>query len=144
MTSELLAFSEDHIDLIDLRDGQDIRDYKDRIAVYATMGHAYTLVVDNKIICCSGIINSHQGVAEAWVIAGKDFEKHGMVISRTIKGFLDLVQPFYHRFQMSVLVGFEDAEKFAEFLGFEKEGIMRKFDSAGKDYTLYSRIKEIK
>jgi len=141
MTSELLPFTEEHIDLIELREGQDISDYRDRISVFVTMGLAYTLVVDGKIVCCSGIVSPHKGVAEAWLIAGKGFEEHGMTIGRTIKRFLDWTQPFYHRYQMSVKVGFDEAADFAVFLGFEREGIMKKFDSAGNDYYLYARIK---
>jgi len=140
MKNELIPFIPEHIDLMELRDEKHMKNYKDKIANYATMGLAYTLVVDDEIVCCAGIVSPHAGIAEAWLVAGKNFDKHGTVISRTIKNFLKWTQPFYHRYQMSVLEGFEDAERFAEFLGFEKEGLMRKFDSEGNNYFMYARV----
>lgn len=130
----------EHIDLIKLRDEKHLKNYKNKIATFATMGLCYTLIVDNEIICCSGIVSPHTGVAEAWLVAGENFDKHGMIISKTIKNFLKWTQPFYHRFQMSVLEDFDEAIRFAEFLGFEKEGLMRNFDSDGNNYYLYAKV----
>ena len=45
------------------------------------------------------------------------------------------------RIQAAVLVGFEEGERFLEKLGFEPEGVMRRFGvNAEGDYTLYARI----
>lgn len=142
MTNEILPFMPEHVDLMDLRDDCNIKDYKNRIQALTTIGLSFTFVKDNEIIFCAGIITPHAKVAECWTLMSKDFDEHGMFAARSIKGFLDWVQPFYHRFQMSVKEDFPEAQKFAEFLGFKKEGLMRKFDTEGNDYWLYSRIKE--
>lgn len=44
------------------------------------------------------------------------------------------------RLEMEVMSGFKHGERFAEMLGFECEGVMRKYYK-GKDYKLYARIR---
>lgn len=46
------------------------------------------------------------------------------------------------RVQCTVRAGFPFLQKFIELIGFEKEGLMRKFGPEGDDYFLYSRVKE--
>ena len=142
INKEILPFMPEHVDLIDLREDCNIQDYKDRIEALTTIGLSYTLAIDNRIICCAGIITPHPKVAECWTLASKEFDQHGMFVARSIKGFLEWVQPFYHRFQMSVREDHPEAQKFAEFLGFEREGLMHKFDTEGNNYWLYARIKK--
>ena len=44
------------------------------------------------------------------------------------------------RIEMQVLDGFEHGERFAKMLGFECEGVMRKYYK-GRDYKLFARVK---
>ena len=44
------------------------------------------------------------------------------------------------RIEMQVLDGFEHGERFAKMLGFECEGVMRKYYK-GRNYKLFARIR---
>jgi hypothetical protein len=44
------------------------------------------------------------------------------------------------RIELQVLDGFEHGERFAKMLGFECEGVMRKYYK-GRDYKLFARVK---
>jgi hypothetical protein len=127
-----------HIDLIDLREGQII---ESSLFDGIDLGTAFTLMVDNKIICCAGVVNHRARVGECWLIASKDFRKYRYIICKTVKNFLKMLAPFYQRLQMSVREDFIEAQKFAEFVGFEKEGLMRNFDANNDNYFLYGKVK---
>jgi hypothetical protein len=135
---ELIPFDVEHIGLMDLREGQciDKNSY-----ICSDLGLAYTLVADDVIICCAGVVNQRPKVGECWLIASAHFNEYKYLICKTIKNFLKMVDTFYHRLQMSVKVDFKEAQQFAEYLGFECEGLMRKFDINGADYFLYGRVK---
>ena len=84
------------------------------------------------------------------------YEKRGVVcsfISRNAgRAMLKMVKQFrkmlddgmerigIERVEMQVLSGFEHGERFAQMLGFECEGVMRKYYK-GKDYKLFARVK---
>jgi hypothetical protein len=140
MISELVTFKAEHVDYMDLRDGQCIGDYKDNIKLYETTGLAYSLIIDNVFVCCAGVVNCLPKVGECWLIASKDFEKYYITITRAIKRFFYMVDPFYQRLQMNVRTDFKAASKYAEYLGFEREGTMRKLDLDGNDFYLYGRV----
>ena len=44
------------------------------------------------------------------------------------------------RIEMQVLDGFEHGERFAKMLGFECEGVMRKYYK-GRNYKLFARVR---
>ena len=46
----------------------------------------------------------------------------------------------FHRIQSAVLTGNERLERFAKFLGFQREGIMRQYGTDRKDYAIFARI----
>jgi hypothetical protein len=141
MISELVPFRARHLDLMDLRAGQYVCSANSNVDLYEDMGPCFTLFIDNKPVCAAGIVNSMPKVGECWLIASKDFEKNYVIIAKAINRFLDSMDYFYHRLQMSVKTDFAKACRFAEFLGFQQEGVMRQLDVDKNDYFLYSRIK---
>ena len=46
----------------------------------------------------------------------------------------------YQRIQASISVKDAKAKRFAEWLGFENEGIMKKYGPDGSDYYRYARV----
>ena len=139
---EYLAFSPEHLDLIDARAGQELFfAYRDRVKLQGQCGLALTLVVDNAIVGCGGVVGNLPHVGELWMVCGKDFSKYQKTIFAMTKDFLKLLCRPYHRLEMSVLVGFDAGERFAEALGFVPEGIKKRADPLGRDYTLYAKVR---
>ena len=65
-----------------------------------------------------------------------------MSVVRKFREMFDLIllANNYHRIQASVRADFKAGVRFAEFLGFQAEGVMRKFDVAKTDYIRMARI----
>ena len=62
---------------------------------------------------------------------------------RTIVAKLDelQVQPRFRRIEASVLESFPQAHRMICGMGFVSEGLMRRYDPAGRDHRLYARVR---
>jgi len=105
---------------------------------------AFSLKKGGDYICFAGVNYLRPGVGEVWIVAGYlvhtckyDFFKaiHSLIEKYLFQG------RELHRVQMGVLTSFKKACKFAEKLGFEREGIMKQYCNDHLDYYLYARIK---
>ena len=108
----------------------------------AIPGLSYTLLLDGLPICSGGIYPLWDGVAEGWVIASKRIYDHKIKSVSAIKKRLDLlcINNKIWRIQTSVKENFKVGVRFAEWLGLEKEGLMRMY---GPDKTNYIRMAKI-
>lgn len=109
---------------------------------YGIPGLSFTLLADNNIVLCGGITPLWDGVAEGWVIASKRIYDHKIKSVSAIKKRLDLlcINNKIWRVQTSVKENFKVGVRFAEWLGLEKEGLMRMY---GPDKTNYIRMAKI-
>jgi RimJ/RimL family protein N-acetyltransferase len=136
MTNELITFRKEHLDLLP----EDPKYPRERIALQAECGVAFTLVSDGKIIGCAGIGQITPFCGECWMVVPEEqISKHRKLVLKTVLGVIDLMKPFYPRLQMSVRMDFDKAHVFAEHLGFVKEGVMRKY-GGDVDHALYARV----
>lgn len=134
MTLSLIAFKGEHLDMIE---GDAVfKQNKEDLKIYEGIGIGYTLVDDGKVVCCAGVIDAANGVADCWMVAG-EIESYAKTVVKTIKQFFAMMSPFYHRFQMLVRCDNETAIRFANHFDFETEGKLRKFDG-NNDYWMMS------
>jgi len=98
-------------------------------------------ILDEKgILCLCGCIITWHGVGEIWLkLVRKDHLKS------LIKELRRLLQLGAKKFQLRRLHAYVDTDfdkgrRFIEFLGFEKEGLLRKYSYYGKDQFIYSRL----
>ena len=109
---------------------------------YGIPGLSFTLLADNNIVLCGGVTPLWDGVAEGWVIASKRIYDHKIKSVSAIKKRLDLlcINNKIWRVQTSVKEDFKVGVRFAEWLGLEKEGLMKMY---GPDKTNYIRMAKI-
>ena len=102
---------------------------------------SWTGVIDDKIIAAGGMVELWDHVYEGWIMATADVKKHPIVTARVIKKiFNDVVVKYdVHRLQTTVKANYKIGHKFAQWLGLEKEGLMKKYLD-DDDYYLYARI----
>ena len=81
-------------------------------------------------------------VAEGWVIATSEMLKHPIAISKAIKKDFARIAKEHNieRVQTAVRKDFKTGIRFAEWLGFEREGLMKKWGFDGTDQYMYARI----
>lgn len=106
------------------------------------MGPAYTILVDDEIIACSGIRIFWEGSGEAWSILSK--EKAGKYIKLILEEFgkrLDFVirEMKFRWIQVSLNKDNKNGIHFAQHFGFERKCEMKGYLPDGSDAFLYAR-----
>ena len=81
-------------------------------------------------------------VAEGWVIASSDMWNHPLSVAKAIKKDFARVAREHNieRVQTAIRKDFKQGQRFAEWLGLENEGLMKKFGFDGTDQYRYARI----
>jgi len=103
---------------------------------------AFTGIVNNKPIFAAGMKMVWGQVAEGWVIATDEMWKHPIAISKAIKKDFARVakEQNIKRVQRGVRKDFKTGIRFAEWLGLEREGLMKNWGFDGTDQYMYARI----
>jgi len=103
---------------------------------------AFTGIVNNKPIFAAGMKIIWGQVAEGWVIATSEMWKHPIGVAKAIKKDFARVAKENNitRVQSGIRKDFKQGLRFAEWLGLEKEGLMKKWGFDGSDQYLYARI----
>ena len=116
--------------------------FKENRIDFAMAGLAFTLLDNNVPICSGGIIPTWLGNAQGWVISSKRIFRNKIKASRLIKERTDLLcaNNKIWRLQTAVKANFKTGIRFAEFLGFKNEGLMRAYGPDKTDYYLMARI----
>ena len=116
--------------------------FKENRIDFAMAGLSFTLLDDNKPICSGGIIPSWLGNAQGWVISSKRIFKNKIKAARLIKERTDLLcaNNKIWRLQTAVKADFKIGVRFAEFLGFKNEGLMKAYGPDKTDYYRMARI----
>ena len=116
--------------------------FKENRIDFAGAGLAYTLLDNNVPICSGGIVPTWLGNAQGWVISSKRIFRNKVKASRLIKQRTDLLcaNNKIWRLQTAVKADFKIGIRFAEFLGFNKEGLMVGYGPDKTDYYLMARI----
>jgi RimJ/RimL family protein N-acetyltransferase len=102
---------------------------------------AYTGICEGKIVACAGIQPLWSGVGEAWIAVCPDAHLY-TGLPGAIKDILEYVEKVnaFHRVQASVRADDLVALRLDRWLGFQAEGIMRKFGPDEADYIRLARV----
>jgi len=105
----------------------------------AAQHDAWTGIVNGHIIAAAGFIPMWDGVAECWFIGSDRIQTRIKSVLKTTKQIINEVS--YKRLHSNVRADWMKAIRFAEVLGFEKEGLMKKFGPEGSDYLVMGKVK---
>ena len=111
-----------------------LKDWEDRKC-------AGTILHDGRILAIFGFYELWPGVCELFILPSKYTIKYPVAFARCVKRTIESgVFNNHHRVQLR---GIDDKthNKFNEFLGFEKEGTFKKYDSAGNNFNMWARVK---
>lgn len=114
-----------------------------KYAMYLEYENAsFTAIVNGKPIAAGGIFILWDNVAEGWVLATSEIWNYKLTMAKIFKKRTDVLvkENKIKRLQTAVKADFELGHKFAQFLGLEKEGLMKHYGPDGSDYIRYARI----
>jgi hypothetical protein len=120
-----------------------LHEYKKTYPVEMVTGWCKSLYIYDELIAVGGIITYWTGVGECWLQLGAKAADHKIEVVRQVKrmiatGFDEL---HLHRLQATERADFDQTIKFAEHLGFKKEGCMLRYTADGADAYLYAIVK---
>ena len=102
---------------------------------------AVALMAPEGVVACGGITNLWEGVCDLWLRAGALSARYPVELARASKKATEaLFVSGMRRVQVSVDRNDAKARRFARWLGFSEEGVMRSFGPSGEDYILMARI----
>lgn len=111
--------------------------------IYEQYPNNFTMFYNDQVKFCGGVVDIWNGMGEMWMILNKDLDGCKFEIIRTIRYEVDnLFDTQYHRLQATIDCANDAAIRFVEWLGFKREGVLRKYSHDRKDYYMYARVKE--
>lgn len=115
-----------------------------RIAVSASYSaFATTFLHENTILGCAGIAEINENTGELWFMLSSlidDYKKTLVGYSRSVFNAW-WENSGYNRFQVIIPADRVRQLRFAEWLGMEREGVMRGYGSNGEDHVILARVK---
>ena len=106
------------------------------------VGFAWTFKKDSKPVGCGGFIDIGQGVGVVWVMATDEIRGHGLRLCRFAKMAVGIAfeEMGWHRIQAAVRCDRPEYQQWAELMGFQQEGRLRKAAPDKSDLYLYARV----
>lgn len=102
----------------------------------------FTVEDSGTVLAVGGVHVMWFGAGEAWVLVSPEAMAVPTTFARYTKRAFDsiLQDTELRRVQASIHVDDDRAYRFAEWLGFENEGVMRKYGVEGDDYYRMARV----
>ena len=135
---QIRRYKDGDIEKIDLQDEQ-----KHEVAgVKYPEATSFTVEDNGEVLGCFAFlqVSEKRGVVCAFI--SRNAGRVMLQMVRKIRKLLDdgMERTGMERIEISVLEEFEHGERFAKMLGFELEGVMRKYYK-GRNYKLFARVK---
>jgi hypothetical protein len=147
--SAIIPFFWGHALSLELRDFEKdyfvhVPDYMDRLRMYATNGSALTALVDGVPTVCWGEIPLWNGVSEFWMLGSHRLNDAPLSVSRGAMRYFNriAVEKKLHRLQITVDMRNDVALKWAKWLKFRPEGVLRRYGPDGSDHMMFARTPE--
>jgi RimJ/RimL family protein N-acetyltransferase len=103
---------------------------------------AFTGLINDKVIAAAGMKRIWGNVAEGWFIAKNDVWNYPITIAKAVKQNIDYLATSNNikRLQTAVRADFGIGIRFAKWLGFTNEGLMKSYGFDGTDHYRMARI----
>jgi hypothetical protein len=104
----------------------------------AVGGDAYTVLVDGEPVLCAGVLRLEDGRGWVWALFAQHSGKYFVRLCRYMQRYLQCCN--IRRIEAAIDCNFKEGVRLAEMMGFQKEGVMRKYGANGEDYFMMGRI----
>ena len=112
---------------------------KDVVEKAAAVAAGVTVFDGETPIFIFGLMPIGEIIGEVFLIPSSSFSRYIITAGRLLKEHLRMATAAWPRIQMTCLNKYR-YRRFAEFLGFEAEGVLRKYDKYGRDYLIMSIV----
>jgi hypothetical protein len=144
---QIVPFESWHLGLIELRehDQRAVAFGDDLVArgnAYLRSGPAYTGLHEGRVVVVAGIVKLWMGVGGGWSLTSPLVEKFPVSFHRAVwRNILKSEENLcLHRLQITVQASHIVSQSWVERLGFQFEGVLKKYGPDGEDYLLFARV----
>lgn len=144
---KLVEFQFEHLDLFEFRDEEkDIynvgSEFMQAIIKAGERGEVYTAIHDGRILVIGGVIPRSKKTGYAFTFFSKHANAAPITAAKLVKRmFVRLMEDMkLHRVTTYNMVKMPAHSRWCEWLGMEKEGLIRRMDDAGNDYYQYGMV----
>lgn len=149
MIRELNPATLDHVErMINKRRGDLAKltadEYVQQLYIFLESGPAFAVVIDGRCVGIFGFAILRPGVAQAWAsLTDELFKYNTLWFHKKAMEKLNEVMITWnlHRVESDAIASKKTWVKWLSALGFEKEGVMRKYSSEQEDYILFAKVK---
>lgn len=148
---EILTFHPKHLEVAEIREHEmgvlkGITDsYKRLELLQKQSNESFTLFKDGRIIGCCGFIMTMPGVAEIWMIPTVYVKTAKVSFIKSVRLLIEVLAKGYKVHRAQTHCSIDDLhDRWMKSLGFQCEGVLRKFTHLKEDQKLWSRIFENK
>jgi len=144
---EIVEFHPNHVEVMEVRSIEalgimQMEDAHDRLEQLSKNSlDAQTFLHDGRVIFCAGYVQLWPGVIEVWMIPSIYVKTITLSFCKLLKAYVNDIMEKHncHRLQTTAP---NDAEhdKWMKFLGFEKEGVLRKYTYSYEDYSMHAKV----
>ena len=99
----------------------------------------WTFTYGDDVIGCGGIVYFHSDCGEAWLLLGKEFPEHAKHLVNEIKRQAHSTN--LQRVHAFTDVGFDRAERFLKWIGFEYEATLENMGMGNRDQKIHKIVK---
>lgn len=139
---KLVPLSIDHIAALKQMDGL-FQNFDMQVNAPALLyaGAGFTLLEDDQVVTCGGVIPRWRGVGELWIAVGAAMKNRPLTLVRQTHKVIAMleVECGFNRLQLHIESDNPGLTRWAEALGFTFEGRMIKYGIDGKDHDLFAR-----
>jgi RimJ/RimL family protein N-acetyltransferase len=141
-----IPYKPGHLDLLTIKEihSSEAEGMEARVNATAAMpcSHTQTIIAEGRPIALVGLTVFRPRVAEVWAVMGEEIRLYPIAATRTVRKLVDTYerQLGLQRMQMMVKEDHPEAQRFAELMGFEKEGVFRKYGHDQANYGMFARV----
>tara|TARA_R110000824_G_scaffold208881_2_gene394694 strand:+ start:454 stop:894 length:441 start_codon:yes stop_codon:yes gene_type:complete len=105
-------------------------------------GQSFSAIDNGHLIACGGIKQLWPGVAEVWFLSTDKVHHQVRPIVKIVFKYLKILieEQELVRIQSAVRADWPEAQRFAQFIGLENEGLMKKYGPDGSDYFRFAKV----
>jgi len=137
MTSRLIPFAPEHLECMTVK--ADARE-KIKVAGFAdalkSLGSKTLVTGDGVVLGVLGFTPTLPGVCEVFILASEDQKHHPVAFAKTVWDEMRALKARYRRVQ-AVTTDDKFHERWITWLGFEREGTLKKYGLDGEDMVMW-------
>jgi len=97
---------------------------------------------EGDILAIMGFTMIDIGVCQGWALTTKNIKDNYLELSKAVRRVVDfhIIDNNIHRMEIIIRADFETGFRWAEFLGFEQESVLKMYNSDKTDSVLYRRL----